>query len=58
MQLNSITMAVAAAGLNRADFPCNINRVATNRVKWPRKRHNGSTGIQRDVMTGKKVGKV
>ena len=48
--MNTMQVAFKTAGINPAIF--------TKRVKWPRKRYNRTCGIQRDVKTGQKVGKV
>ncbi len=48
--MNTMQVAFQTAGINPAIF--------AKKVKWPRKRHNRTTGIVRDVKTGEKLRKV
>lgn len=55
--MTTMMMAVGMAGLERTDF--SDKRVVTPslKVKWPRKRHNGTVGVRVDVKTLTKLNK-
>lgn len=57
--MTSMMFAVAHADLRRDEFLSRkVPPVPSAKVKWPRKRFNGTVGIVREVNTGTFVKKV